>query len=185
VILIRCTQRLLKLSRVAHVIDPPPHPGALREWYAHAVPLRFSGRWLTLYFSADTLLSVLTRGRTLGATLDQFRARLPALLRTMEVPEAWIAERMSGMDEVVAMRATDRRRLGYMTHVGYAIEAWQDEAPSYEALDLDTMEHELAGTPYGASSGRGTMPYEAVRAQSGLQTDVEWHRRFLNRGGAA
>jgi hypothetical protein len=56
VILVRCTARLLRHSRIAPTADPPEPPGALGEWYANTLPLRFPGRWMTLYMSASTLL---------------------------------------------------------------------------------------------------------------------------------
>jgi hypothetical protein len=136
------------------------------------------------YFSADTLLSVLTRGRTLGATLDEFRARLPVLLRRMEVPETWIAERMARMDEVVATRTHDRRRLGYIADAGRALEYRQDGASSYGALRLDRIEQDLADRPYGVSTGSWTSPCESVRALAGLETDAAWYGRFHEAGRA-
>ena len=57
-ILIRCTARLLKSSRLRPMADPPEPSGALGEWYANTLPLRFPGRWITVYMSANTLLSV-------------------------------------------------------------------------------------------------------------------------------
>jgi hypothetical protein len=174
---LRCTQRLLKSSRAApeDALEPP---GVLEEWYANSVPLRFAGRWMTVYMSVDTLLSVVTPGRTIGATLPVFRERLPVLLRRLEVPEAWSARRMDALGETRVTRTADRRMLGYLNNAIAGIEYWQDEVSSYAALDIDRMELGLAGTPYAASSRVARFPYVQVRALAGLETDVAWSRRF-------
>jgi hypothetical protein len=147
-ILIRCTQRLLKSSPLKPVADPQPPTSPLGEWYANAIPLPFPGRWLTLYVHAGTLLAVVASGRTLGGTLDAFRLRLPPLLRRLGAPEAWIQARQTELAEVVVAPTADRRILGFMTDMRRMIAFDAEDAGSFAMLNLDVVEDQLAECPF-------------------------------------
>lgn len=162
-IVIRCTQRLLKSSRIAPLADPPAPDCPLGEWYANAIPLPFPGRWLTLYVHADTLLAVVAPGGSLGGTLDAFRLRLPPLLRRMEVPEPWIKARREELVDVVVARTASRRILGFMTDMWNFVLIHADDAASFAALDFDAMEDSLAETPYSIAPGKMDSPDDMVR----------------------
>ncbi|HYH79520.1 MAG TPA: hypothetical protein VEX86_06975 [Longimicrobium sp.] len=146
-LLLRCTQRLLDASRTIPEQAPAPAEGLLGEWYANVAPLPFPGRWAVMFTHAQTLLTVVAPGRVLRTTVPVFRERLPALLRRLEIPEAWIAEHAPLDGEVRVARTDSRRVLGSMNDLASGIWYGADEAPSFDRLDLATLERDLATTP--------------------------------------
>ncbi|HEX8694129.1 MAG TPA: hypothetical protein VF746_17035 [Longimicrobium sp.] len=161
-IVLRCTQRVLKQSRIAPLPEPPEPTGVLGEWYVNAVSLPFPGRSLVLYVSSRTLLTVVAPGRTLGPTLPVFRERLPALLVRLRLPADWIEAEMRHFSEVSYAATRSRSVLGSMNNIHDLLWFHAAEAPSFERLDLDAMELELAGTPFGAM--QYNFPDKAVAA---------------------
>ena len=114
-VLIRATRRLLKGAAISTDDDLPPDVGPLGEWYANPVSLPAPGRWLVLFTSADTLVSVVAPGRSLRTTLPVFERRLPLLLRRLGLPEPWVQARADAFGEVHVAARTMRRspeRLG-------------------------------------------------------------------------
>jgi hypothetical protein len=146
-LLLRCTQRLLKASQTTPEEDPAPAEGPLGEWYANVAPLPFAGRWVVMFTHAQTLLTVIAPGRVLRTTVPVFQQRLPELLRRLGIPEEWIAEHAPGECEARVARTDDRRVLGSMNDLANGIWCVADEAPSFDRLDLGALERELATTP--------------------------------------
>jgi len=145
-LLLRCTQRLLKASQATPEEDPAPAEGPLGEWYANVAPLPFAGRWVVMFTHAQTLLTVIAPGRVLRTTVPVFQQRLPELLRRLDVPEEWIAEHAPGEGGPRVARTDDRRVLGSMNDLANGIWCVADEAPSFDRLDLGALEGELATT---------------------------------------
>ncbi len=146
-LLLRCTQRLLKASGTIPEEDPSPAGGPLDEWYANVAPLPFAGRWVVMFTHAQTLLTVIAPGRVLRTTVPVFRQRLPGLLRRLEIPGEWIAEHAPDEGEARVARTDDRHVLGSMNDLANGIWYGADEAPSFDRLDLGALERELATTP--------------------------------------
>jgi hypothetical protein len=150
-VLIRATRRLLKRGTIPIGDDLPPDVGPLGEWYANAVSLPFSGRWLVLFTNADTLVSVVAPGRSLRTTLPVFERRFPLLLRRFGLPKPWVQARADATAEVHVAKAgaqtASRRVLGTMTDLAYQIRAEAETAGSFERFDLDRVEDRLAEVP--------------------------------------
>jgi hypothetical protein len=166
--LLRCTQRLLKSSRVTPESEPLLPKGILGEWYANTVSLPFPGRSLVIFTSAKTLLTVVAPGRILRTTIPVFQKRLPILLKQLELAENWITLETGARSEVHVARTENRRVLGSMNDLAHAIWFHALETPSFDRFDLDRLELQLAETPFsflGMSS-----PERALRAR---RTDQE------------
>lgn len=150
-VLIRATRRLLKGGSIPTSDGLLPDVGPLGEWYANAISLPAPGRWLVLFTSADTLVSVVAPGRSLRTTLPVFERRLPPLLLRLGLPGPWIQARTDTFGEIHIARAgvqtADRRVLGTMTDLAYQIRAEAEAAGSFERLDLDRVEDRLAEVP--------------------------------------
>lgn len=164
-IVLRCTQRILKQSRITPTPEPPESTAALGEWYVNAVSLPFPGRSLVLYVSSQTLLTVAAPGRTLGPTLPVFRGRLPALLARLDLPAGWIEAEKKHFSEVSYAATRSRSVLGSMNNIHRLIWFRAERALSFERLDLDALELELADTPFGAMQYH--FPMDQVRALAG------------------
>ena len=145
--ILRCTQRLLKGIGLPIVADPPAPAAALGEWYANTVALPFTGRWLVMYTSASTLLTVVAPGRAIRTTLPAFRQRLPALLRRLGLPDGWVDAQARAAEEVFVARTSNRRVLGSMNDLANQIWFVAAEQHSFQALDLESLELELAEVP--------------------------------------
>lgn len=165
--LFRCTQRLLAGVKFPVAADPPPPAAALAEWYVNQVPVRFAGRSLVLYTNPATLVSVVVPGRTLHTTLPVFRQRLPALLQRFGLSDEWIGTSLTGLDETVVARTINRRVLGTMNEFAFHIQFAADDHRTFESMDLDALESELADTPLRMLEYRH--PVSAVRQLAGIE----------------
>lgn len=143
-IVLRCTQRLLKGSRLPVEADPPAPDVPLGEWYARPIPLPFRGRSLVIYTNTASMLTVVTLGRSLGTTIPSFQERLPALLHRLLLPPEWVERHRDGASEVRIARTVDRRVIGSMTNLANAIWFDAEDAVSWDEWDLDRLEWRLS-----------------------------------------
>ena len=150
-IVLRCTQQLLRSSRIKPSVDPPQPTAALGEWYANSLSLPLRGRSLVLFTENQTLLSVLAPGRVLRTTVPIFQERAPALLRRLRVPESWISTEREEMQETAFARTASRSILGFMNDIRQHIWFAAAAEPSFEDLDLDALEVSLAGVLHRVS----------------------------------
>jgi uncharacterized protein (DUF1330 family) len=150
-VVIRCTQRLLKRSRV--VPDPAtPEPSAiLGEWYANVMALPFRGESAVLFCSVETRIVVITHGSTLRTTMPQFAERLVRLLDRLGVPEEAIELQRAQMADGIIAATNDRSMLGSLNDVAHAIRASAERFQSLDSLDFDHEEEKLAGMPHVAA----------------------------------
>lgn len=153
-IVLRCTQRLLKASGIKPVEEPPAPTAPLGEWYANIVSLPFRGRSLVVFVHGGTLLSVVAPGRVLGTTVPTFRRRLPNLLQRLDLPQPWVDAHTAALSEVCFARTASRSVLGSMNDI--AVQIWVDaeSVRSFDQLDLDRLESRLAGVIFGALAYR-------------------------------
>lgn len=149
-IVLRCTQRLLKESRIQPAPALPAPTAALGEWYATTVALPFRGRSLVLFVHGDSLLSVVAPGRVLGTTVPAFRERMPRLLHRLDLPRPWIAAHRAAISEIRFARTASRGVLGSMNEIAEQIRAEAEPAFSFDDLDLDRLEERLADVIFGA-----------------------------------
>jgi hypothetical protein len=161
-IVLRCTQRLLKTSALPISADPPDPPGALREWYANAVPLPMAGRWVVMYTSSETLLTVVVPGRTIGTTVAAFQRRVPALLHRLAVPGDWVEPQRLDRADLILARTASRRVLGSMNDLAHQIRMATGYSPGLEDIDWDRLEIDLARLPMSMLKYRS--PAAAARA---------------------
>ena len=159
-IVLRCTQRLLKGSGFAVVADPAASDLPLGEWYANVIPLPFPGRSVVMYTSSNTLLTVLAPGRALRTTIPIFQQRLPALLARLQLPAAWVARHAGGAGEVCVAPTANRRVLGSMIDLAKNLRYDASAASSFDRMDLDYLEFRLSEPPMGMTGYR--TPHQAV-----------------------
>jgi hypothetical protein len=145
--ILRCTQRILKGTAHPVEAEPPPPDVPLGEWYVNAVPLPFRGRGAVMYTSSTTLLTVLASGRTLRTTLPVFQARLPGLLESLDLPAEWVAPHATAAREVRIARTASRRVLGSMTDLAWLLQGYAERWSSFDDVDLGWLELRLAEPP--------------------------------------
>jgi hypothetical protein len=169
-IVLRCTQRLLKASGIKPVEEPPAPTAPLGEWYANIVSLPFRGRSLVVFVDGGTLLSVVAPGRVVGTTVPVFQRRLPHLLKRLDMPQAWIDEHMAGLSEVCFARTASRSVLGSMNDIARQIWGDAESVRSFDQLDLDWLEARLGEVPFGALRYRSPIGALAELVQPGSCT---------------
>lgn len=149
-IVLRCTQRLLKASGIKPAEEPSAPTAPLGEWYANVVSLPFRGRSLVVFVQGGTLLSVVAPGRVLRTTVPTFRQRLPRLLQRLGLPQDWVDAHTAALPEVCFARTASRSVLGTMNDIAWQI--WSDAGSvrSFDQLDLDWLEARLGEVPFGA-----------------------------------
>lgn len=145
----RCTQRLLKGTKLAVTPEPREPTSPLGDWHVNSVPVPFAGRSLVLYTNTATLVCVVAPGRALHTTLPTFRDRLPALLRRLELPNEWIGAQLGDLADTIVARTNNRRVLGSMNDRATQIWFEAERYRSFEGIDLDALEMGLAETPLG------------------------------------
>jgi hypothetical protein len=161
-IVVRCTQKLLKNSAFPVTPDPPAPTAPLGEWYANAIPLHFRGKWVVMYTSSECLLTIVVPGRALSTTLSTFQSRAPALLRRLQLPFAGIALQERNMVGVAFARTASRSILGSMNDLANHIQVTAEAYSSFDQMDLDQLEVELSEVPLGALQFQ--YPREVARA---------------------
>jgi hypothetical protein len=149
-IVLRCTQRLLRASKVEPVADSPEPTVALGEWYANVVSLPFRGRTLVVFVHSGTLLSVAAPGRVLRTTVPVFQQRLPLLLARLDLPRPWVDAQAAALSSVQLARTASRSVLGSMNDIVGHIHAEAEDVLSPDHLNLDRLEDRLAGVIFGA-----------------------------------
>lgn len=158
-VVIRCTQRLLKRSRVDPNLEPPKPSAILGEWYANVMALPFRGESAVLFCNVETRIVVITRGSTLRTTMPQFAQRLERLLERLGVPNEAIALQREQMVDGTITTTDDRVMLGFVNDAAHAIRASAERFQAIDSLDLDHEEEKLAGTPNAAA---GIVPTVAL-----------------------
>jgi hypothetical protein len=146
-IILRCTGRLVKASKVVLVDDPPASTAPLGEWYANVLHLPFRGRSLVLFVHNPSRLAIVAPGRTLRPTLPVFRVRLPRLLSRLGVPEPKIRRQQEDMEDVVLAATVDRSLLGSMTDMARCLRLIAERVDGPAAFDPDMIEDYLVEMP--------------------------------------
>lgn len=147
-VVIRCTQRLLKRSRVVPDPTPPESDALLGEWYANVMALPFRGQSAVIYGNVATRIVVITRGSTLRTTMQPFAERLERLLERLGAPPEAIALQRARMVDGVIATTNDRSMLGSMNDIAHMIRASAERHQSIDSFDFDLMEDRLAEVPH-------------------------------------
>ncbi len=143
-ILVRATQKLLKLSKIKPEPEPPAPDAPLGEWYANAISLTYPGQSAVLYTHCPSRLSVVVRGRSLKTTIAEFEPRLLLLLLRLGADDYLLRNQQQGMQEVCYAKTDSRSMLGSMNEIGYHIQARASMAGSVDRISFDALEDSLS-----------------------------------------
>ncbi len=100
-IIVHAVQKLLNISRLkpALFISKPSDGQEMHSWYTKLIATGFPGKFLVMYVHEPSLLVVLTRGKTIKATMPEFCSRLEALLKRHQFKEGFIEKEMKLVNE--------------------------------------------------------------------------------------
>jgi hypothetical protein len=116
-IILHAVQKLLKTSRLkpALYLSAPTEGQQLHSWYVKLASAGFPGKLLTMYVHEPSLLTVLTKGRSIKTTLPQFYERLPQLLQRHGFRQDFIGHEMQLVTEgYVVSKTNSKSMLGFM-----------------------------------------------------------------------
>lgn len=133
-VVLRCTQKLLRRLHKSHASDTQSSSTLLGDWYANV--LFVDRRPLVLAVSSRTLLPVLIPARdpdTLGPRLCE---GLGLVLASLGIPDALIREEQRHMAEVVFDKTVSRQILGTMNDFDRMLDIAPGESLTSAALQL-------------------------------------------------
>ena len=143
-ITLRCTKKLREHLRVKPAPEDEAPTSALGDWYGNLVFLPKS--WpLILISNARTMLSVVMRHD--ADVLAEFRRRVIALLRRLEIPQAAIERETFHLQQIRIGKTQSRRVLGSMNDTVMMIDAVLYDHGRGQAT-LESVEDQLATNLY-------------------------------------
>src|SRR5678815_1211602 len=100
-IIIHAVQKLLNTGKLkpALFVSQPSEGQELHSWYAKLLSTGFPGKLIVMYVHEPSLLTVLTKGKTINATISQFHERLHQLMQRINFKPAFIETEMAIVKE--------------------------------------------------------------------------------------
>lgn len=142
-IIIHAVQKLLNISRLKPVlyISEPSSQQELHSWYAKLIPTSFRGKLIVVYVHEPSLLIVLTKGKTITGTVQEFYLRLEAMMRRNNFKPEFIEKEIKFVNEgYVVSKTNSKSILASMNAITKNIEYRCSTFKSYELIDLDAIE---------------------------------------------
>ncbi len=138
-----CSTKAFEYFRIEarFVLSEPSEGQQLHSWYAKLVPSGFAGKLMVMYVHEPSLLAVLTRGKSIKATLPQFYERLSLLMQRWGFNPDFTAREMKLVQEGYVVSKTDSRSmLGVMNEMTFHLGCRCENYLSYGNIDLDSEE---------------------------------------------
>jgi len=142
-IIIHAVQKLLNIARLkpALYVSEPSANQHMHSWYAKLIPTGFTGKLIIMYMHEPSLLTVLTKGKTINSTLPEFYNRLPDLLeRHLFKPEFIETEMKLVKEGYVISKTNSKSMLGSMNALTENMVYNCYKFPTYESINLNYIE---------------------------------------------
>jgi hypothetical protein len=151
-LVVRATKKLL--DRLGPLTQQPGQTSTTRlgDWYAATWAWRPQ---VALFVSEATLLPVLMPLAPSATLLTRFPSHLAQELAGQDVPQAFIAEELSHMQEVRLAKTASRSLMGIMNEFSFLAQATRAQTTD---VDLTTLARWLATTPCGPLYNRHGSP---------------------------
>ena len=152
-LIIHAVQKLLNTSRLkaALHISVPSDGQLMHSWYAMLIGTGFTGKLLVMYVHEPSLMLVLCRGKTIQGTWEQFRERLPALMRRSNFPPSVINKEIPFLDGYVVSKTNSKAMLAFMNQMVLNLEIHCRQSAAYDSIPLDWLEDFMMENLYGGS----------------------------------
>jgi len=142
-IIIHAVQKLLNISKLkpALFISEPSTLQDLHPWYAKLLSSTYRGKMLVMYVHQPSLFIIVTKGKTVTSTVNEFHVRLEAFLHRQGFDTDFIKKEMRLVKEgYIISKTNSRSMLGSMNAIGENVEHMCYTFRSYEAIDFDYIE---------------------------------------------
>lgn len=133
-VILRCTQKLLRRLRKTPAEEAPPSSTSLGDWYMNVIWVY--RKPLILAVSARTLLPILIPARDPSTLGPRLAATLGQVLAALGIPGHKILEGRQRMTEIVFARTTNRSILGTMNDFDRMLEPAPGQSLTSAALEL-------------------------------------------------
>jgi hypothetical protein len=142
-LIIHAVQKLLNTSKLkpALYLSAPSAAQQLHSWYAKLLPTGFAGKLIVMYVHEPSLLTILTKGKTINSTLPDFYKRLPQLLERNYFKPAFIETEMKLVKEgYIISKTNSKSMLASMNVLTLNMEHNCRSFTTYESINLDYIE---------------------------------------------
>jgi hypothetical protein len=142
---LHATRKVLNLGKIdgKTMITLQPEDQELQNWYVTIMGSSFRGKMLVLYIHEPSLITIITRGKTIRKTYPEFEIRLKNLLQRFRFPEHFIENELTFLDEMVIGKTTNKSMLGYINQIVYLLDYWVYDNRDYESINLDDLENKM------------------------------------------
>jgi len=144
------TQKLLNTSRLTAslYISQATAGQMLHSWYCNLLPTGFTGRLMVMYVHEPSLLTIICRGKTINGTWEEFRHRLPLLLKKYNFQSSFIEEETGLANDYVVSKTNSRSMLAYINQMKINLEIHCRSMDSYDNISQALLEESIMRYPY-------------------------------------
>lgn len=147
--ILRATKKLLSLNH----IEPTPINQAslttLNEWVVTLASATFKGKTVLAFIHAQSLLTVLTEGKSIKKNIPEFNVRLRKLLKRSNFPANLVGDMVNETNHMLIGAEINRKVSAQARSIVSFIESFCASKNSYDEIDLDVIENILFDTPHG------------------------------------
>jgi hypothetical protein len=158
-IIIHATQKLLNTSRLktSLYISQPSEGQMLHSWYSRLLSTGFAGKLLVMYVHEPSLLTIVCRGKTIKGIWDEFKNRLPALLKKSNFLPSSIITETAHINNYMVAKTNSKSILAHMNQMVVQLEFDCSRFNSYDNISQDLLEGKMMGYLY--QTGDRNKPY--------------------------
>lgn len=158
-LIIHATQKLLNTSRLraSLYISQPSEGQMLHSWYCRLLSTGFQGKLLVMYVHEPSLLTIVCRGKTIKGTWDEFKNRLPGLLRKFNFLPSFIITETAHINDYLVAKTNSKSILAYMNQMVIQLEFDCSRFNSYDNISQDLLEEKMMDYLY--QTGNRNNPY--------------------------
>jgi hypothetical protein len=152
-LIIHATQKLLNVSRLEAplYISKATEGQMLHSWYCSLLPTGFPGKLMLLYVHEPSLLTIVCRGKTIHGTWDEFKLRLPKLLKKFNFQSSFIELEIALANEFVVSKTNSRSMLAHINQMKLNLQANCMGFDSYANISQDFLEENMMDYLYSIS----------------------------------
>ena len=132
----------------------------LHSWYCSLLSTGFTGKLMVMYVHEPSLLSIICRGKTISGTWDEFKHRLPLLLKKFDFQSSFIDLETGLADEYVVSKTNSRSMLAYINQMKINLEINCSRFDSYDYISQDLLEESMMNYLY--QTGNKSNPYRTA-----------------------
>jgi len=151
-IIVRATQKLLNTQRISpsNIDSLDAKIITLGQWYANTVTSSFKGKSFVVYVHYESLITVITTGKTIKKTFPEFEMRLKNLLSRFSFPDVFVNEQMTAFNEHTITKTSSRKMLGQMNGIIDQVLTRMYVYENFEDIDLEEEENILMNYVHGS-----------------------------------